>query len=291
MLLGLFSLSCYILVKQLGIFSLPFFFILLLITLYKFWQNFKLKGLYWLLGGLVFLILSFRYMDGLFPVVSQYHNSSYLFVWQGGGSEHGNIISANGFNIWIFLGRDMLSSSLVPFLTLNLGILKSELSPKEVGSFLYILLIFFLLFTCSKAVYEMIKRRTSTVERDTIKSYLIALLCLFHALSHLGFNVLLTGTHERYLYIGYPFLLIATVWFCSNNIVLSRQSIIFCFSAATAYGFFVLSRIRILPELLFALRRHEFLASIHLFLLIFLVSAWFNIVSANRKNINSFQQS
>ena len=290
LLLGVLSLSCYILTKQSAIFSLPFFSLVLLITIYKFWQNSRLKGIYWLVGGLVMMILSFIYIDTLFPVASQYHNSSYLFVWLGGGSSQGDQISGNGFNIWMFLGRNMWSSSQVPFYTFHIAGQKIELTPHEVGIFLYILFIFFILFTCLKAVYQILRRRIFADEKDKMQGYLIALLCLFHALSHLGFNVLLAGTHERYMYLGYPFLLIAAVWFASNYIVFSGQSIFMFFLAATAYGCFVFSVIGPLHELLFAFHRHEFLASIHLFLLIFLVSAWFNVSSTNKKNINSFQQ-
>jgi hypothetical protein len=109
---------------------------------------------------------------------------------------------------------------------------------------------------------------------------LLALLSLFHGLSHLGFNVFLSGTHERYLYLGYPFLLLAAAWFYGRRSVFSWRPTAFCFLSAAAYGGFVYGINRSLPQLLFALRRHEFLASIHLFLLIVLSDLWLQALRA-----------
>lgn len=217
------------------------------------------------------------YLDSLFEVASQFSNSSYRFVWQGGGSSHAGKISGNGFNIWMFLGRDMWSSSDVPFFTFNMGNLRNEISPYKAGTFLYRILMVFLLFTSLKKIVSIFRMTKSRENTPIIDSYLIALLCLFHGLSYLGFNVLLPGTHERYLYLGYPFLLIAGLWFYTNRLVFSWQSIIFCFITASAYGCFVFSVIGPIPDLLFAFRRHEFLASIHLFLMIFLLELWVKI--------------
>jgi len=281
LLLGSLNLCLYLLTKQLAIFSIPFFFLLLGITIYKFLKYFNRLGLFWLIGSLIFFILCFRYLDGLFEVPSQFYNSSYLFVWLGGGSSHGDQISGNGFNIWMFLGRDMHSSSSVPFFTWQIGNFKEEMNPHQGGIVLYALCLFFLLFTCLREIYLVVIRR-----RETPSVYLIALLCLFHGLSHLAFNVFLTGTHERYLYLGYPFLLITAIWFYVNHIVFSWQSTIFCVFAAIVYGCFVYSILAQLPGLLFAFQRHEFLASLHLFLLIVLLDLWVKICYSSKNNLS-----
>ncbi|MDJ0741854.1 MAG: hypothetical protein QNJ32_00680 [Xenococcaceae cyanobacterium MO_167.B27] len=284
LLLGNLSLSLYILTKQLAIFSLPFFFLLYMITVWKFWKNFHYRGLLWVFLTLFMFIFFFRYIDSLFEVPGQFHNSSYWFVWTGGGSEHGNKISGNGFNIWMFLGRDMWSSSRTPFFTLKLGNWKDDIAPYQAGIFLYSIFTAFLLFICCKCIWTILNKKIEFGQRDKADVHLIALLCFFHGLSHLGFNVLLTGTHERYLYLGYPFLLIAVTWFYTNKIAFSWQLTISCFFAAFAYGCFVFSMTGPLPKLLFPLQRHEFLASIHVFLLIFLLERSILVSQLGKKN-------
>ena len=268
LLLGNLAFVLYILTKQLSIFSLPFFFLLYIVTIWKFWQNFNYKGFLYIFIGLIFFFIVFRYVDSLFEIPKQFYNSSYWFVWAGGGSEHGNKISGNGFNIWMFLGRDMWSSSHIPFFTFKLANWKYDFVPYKLGIFLYVIFISFTFFVCFKSVWVILKQKLKSEKTD---NYLIALLFLFHGISHLGFNVLLSGTHERYLYLGYPFLLISITWFWTKKIAFSWRFTIFSFFAAFAYGCFVFSIMGPLPELLFPLQRHEFLASIHAFLLIFLL--------------------
>jgi hypothetical protein len=298
LILGTGSFAIYILTKQLAIFSLPFFLILGLITAWRYWQLFQYKGIVWIFLALIFFIFFFRSLDSLLEVPEQFYNSSYWFVWKGGGSEHGNKISGNGLNIWMFLGRDMWSSSHIPFLSLKLGNFQYNFSPYQTGISLYSIFISLILFTCGKAIWKFCKSKIWSEQRDKAAGYLISLLFLFHGLCHLGFNVLLSGTHERYLYLGYPFLLIAITWFYINQIEFSLRSIIFCFFAALAYGCFVFSIMGPLPQILFPFQRHEFLASLHLFILVFLLDSWINIskniikripkISDNSNNNSSF---
>jgi hypothetical protein len=272
LIFGTLNLSLYILTKQLAVFSLPFFLLLVLITGWKFWQGFGYRGLFWLFLGLIIFVFCFLYIDSLWEVPEQFHHSSYWFVWQGGGSEHGDKISGNGFNIWMFLGQDMWSSSRVSWFSLRLASWKDDISYYQAGIFLYSIFMAFLLLTTCRGIWQVLKGKNWLRRSEQAEGYPLAILCFFHGLSHLGFNVLLTGTHERYLYLGYPFLLIAVTWFYLNKVAFSWHSILFCFFAASAYGCFVFSIIGPLPTLLFPLQRHEFLASIHLFLLVFLLS-------------------
>ncbi|PSB26857.1 hypothetical protein [Stenomitos frigidus] len=290
LLLGILSFCLYLLTKQLALFSLPFFFILFLITVWKFWKSFRYRSLFWLSLALIVFILCFRYIDSFFEVPEQFHHSSYWFVLKGAGSEYGNKISVNGFNLWMFLGLDMSSSSHVPFFTLELGSWMDPISPYKAGIISYSIFIAFLLLTAFKGASTILKKNVWIEQKDKLESHLMALLCFFHGFCHLGFNVLLCGTHERYLYLGYPFLLISVAWFYTNQLVFSRQPAICCFLAAAAYGCFVFSFIKGLPPLLFPLRRHEFLASIHLFLLVFLLDQWMLICQLNPKNSSASLQ-
>lgn len=286
LLLGTFNLSLYILTKQLAVFSLPFFLILFLIAIWKLWKFFDYQGLIWGIISLILLALSFHYFDSLLDVPAQFFHSSYWYVWQV-GSPHGDKISGNGFNLWMFLGRDMLSSSHVPFLAVKMGSWNDDISPNQAGIFLYSIFLAFLLFTGLRSIIKILKGKSDSTQNDKVTIFMMALLCLFHGLSHLGFNVLLSGTHERYLYLGYPFLLIAIAWFYINIQLFSWRLLLFCFLSASAYGGFVFSQMGQLPDLFFPLRRHEFLASIHLFLLLVLLDLWIRLCRLDPKRLNS----
>ena len=65
-------------------------------------------------------------------------------------------------NIWLFLGRDMWSSSHASFLTLSLGNWKHDLSPNKAGNFLYCLFMAFLLFTCSKGIWAVLRKKIAS---------------------------------------------------------------------------------------------------------------------------------
>lgn len=278
-LFGVWNLSLYLLSKQLAIFSLPFFLILFGITGYYLVRD---RGMLALIFAIAFFLFSFYSLDTLLEVLPQFYHSSSWFIWQE-GSQHGDNISGNGFNLWMFLGRDMWSSSHAPFLTLQMGNWRRDLSPYQIGIFLYSIFVAFLLFTGFQTIWRVFKHQVDRKQKDRIVAFLIAFLCLFHGLLHLGFNVFLTGTHERYLYLGYPFLLIPVAWFYLNYEACSWRLVVFCFLAAAAYGGFVFSIIGSLPDWLFPLRRHEFLASIHLFLLLLLLDLWMGIRQFARK--------
>ena len=266
------SLAIYWLSKQLTLFSLPFFSAIALITVNKLWQHLQRKGMVISCVFIFFFAALFSFFDSLFIMPEGFYDSSYWFGWHRGFKPY---ISGNGFNIWMFLGWQMSASPYPPFAKLNLGFWQTEISPYAAGIVLYAIFMAWLILTGFKAVRRLLKANLEL--REKANYYLMALLCLFQGLSYLGFNVLLTGTNERYLHLGYPFVLLAVTWFYTQNILFSWRSIAFCFSAAFAYGLFVFSIIHPLPNLFFAFKLHEFLASIHLFLLLLLGDSWLRI--------------
>ncbi|ACK66454.1 conserved hypothetical protein [Rippkaea orientalis PCC 8801] len=286
LLLGTPLLSIFILTKQWNIFSLPFFLLVFVVTVVQFWTNFGYRCIFWVLSALILLTLSFLYLDSFFLVVREFHHSSYWLIWTGPASNLIKKIAGNGFNIWIFLGRPRGSSSLVPFLTFNIGNWKSSLTPFKTGLFLYSMFIIFLLFTFYRNVLRVLQQNIMNKNLYQLNDYLIAILLFFHGLCHLGFNVLLSGTHERYLYLGYPSLLMAVIWFYTNKIVFSWHSTLLCFLAAFAYGCFVYSRIGNLPKFLILLQKHEFLGGIHFLLLGFLFYLWLQVCKNYKKTLH-----
>lgn len=283
------SLACYLLTKQLAVFSLPFFFILFMITAKRLLTLLPSAGRTWLFAAMGVFLLVFYRLDTLFQVPPGFHGSGYWFVWSGGGSDHANQISRNGFNLWMFLGRDMESSSYTDFLNFQIWKWRDHLSPYKAGLILYGLLILTLTRATLMRVYRILPYSAAEFEIGAEQGELMAVLWLFHGLCHLGLNVLMTGTHERYLYLGYPGLLLAAVWFHSNGKRFGWRMTAFCFLAAAAYGGFVFSVNAALPQLLFPLRRHEFIASVHLFLLVVLVERYWQILRSVASREDAFR--
>jgi hypothetical protein len=275
LLLAVVSLPFFLLVKQLSIFSVPYFLVLFTVTILRFWQHWQFKGLLWIGVALGIFAVVFYSLDHILAVPDQFLGSSYYYVWAGGGSYQVKQISGNGFNIWIFLGRDMGSSSLAPFSLWSNQDFDLRVSPYHLGILLYLGWMLFLLGTAVDLVRQFLRESIATL--SPIHPALIAVLFLYHGLSYLGFNLFLTGTHERYMYMGYPFLLLAAAWFLTQRLVFSWRLTAFCFSSAFIYGCFVFSVLGPLPGIFFAFKRHEFLASLHLFLLLLLLDAWLQV--------------
>lgn len=158
-------------------------------------------------------------------------------------------------------------------------------TPHALGIGLYGVWMLFLLAALVRIGRTFLKK-DNTVAFSHAQPAWIAILFLYHGLTYLGFNLLLTGTHERYMYIGYPFLLLAALWFLSQRVVFTQRLTVFCLFSAFVYGCFVFSIIGPLPGVFFAFRRHEFLASLHLFLLVLLADAWLQIWRAPYKILN-----
>ena len=246
-----------------------------MVTAVKFWQNWKRKGLIVIGITLGVFAATFYWFDHTLAISDKFFGSSYYYIWTGGDINSRYIISANGFNIWIFLGRDPSSSSRIPFSLLWDNDFALNISPYDLGIAFYVAWSLFLLGTLIVIAKKLL--RNSFVNPLETHPLLMAILFLYYGLSQLGFNVLLTGTHERYLYNGYPFLLLAGAWFFMKRLVFTWRLIGLTFLSAFIYGCFVFSIIGPLPGVFFAFSRHEFLASLHLFLLALLADAWFQI--------------
>ena len=98
------------------------------------------------------------------------------------GSDHMEIISGNGFNIWTILYSDQNMSSSIPLI--------AWLTPMHLGLF-----SFFTYF--SFITLRLIRTQVFT----------FGTIILYIGLINLAMNVFFTGTHERYLYHCYPFIL------------------------------------------------------------------------------------
>jgi hypothetical protein len=256
---ALLALAAFVMTKQLAIFSLPALAALVLLASFNLWT---INRRYAVILPATFLLacVFFRFIDSRFQVPPDYYGSGYLFVWLAGGIGHGDNISGNGFNIWTFLGRDMWSSSRESFACVRLSDHRFCSTPFHSGLALYGLYVLALttIYTalCWRLQGSRYKRRIQLI---------LATLIMYLGQVNLGFNVFLTGTHERYLYHCFPFLILAAFYFFEQTELMSWHVVLFLVVVATIYGGFVYWVLS--PSLP---NPHGFVATIHLILLIYL---------------------
>ncbi len=274
LLLAALTLAVFVLLKQLNTFAMPFFFFLLALVLWAFGREMGGRGVAVALAVLLVALAAFRLLDSRFALPPDAFGSTFWHGWRV--SPHGEVISGNGFNLWILLGRDMWSSSKEPFTALRLGAWQQELTPYHTGIVLYAALLLFLFATAFLALRPLLARGALAWLAGDGQAALLALLSLLLGLTQLGFNVLLTGTHERYLFLGYPFLLLSTWWFARRG-QMAMGLAVWTLVAAILNGVFVLGAMQPLPGILFLVYSNAFQAALHLILLIALLDAWLRI--------------
>jgi hypothetical protein len=143
------------------------------------------------------------------------------------GSQHGNTVSSFSFNIWTFLVKDPRSSSHIP-INFQLGSTTLfSVVPYSAGIILFLLVNAFLLFLYIRYFYRQYKYGEQFFNTENI-----LLLILHLALVNLSFNLFLTGTHERYLYHFYPFIIMA----CLGLGYFKREFVYVLLAGATFYG-------------------------------------------------------
>jgi len=161
--------------------------------------------------------------------LKQPYTSHLYYIWQE-GSSHSNVISGNGFNIWMFLGRDMWSSSHTPYFPYL-----EFLTPYGVGIFLFMFFAGIISLSLALFLKEHFNRGEQTINSEILLNGIFYL-----ALVNLCFNLFLTGTHERYLYHFYPYILMAVVGLASYNRIFSKKLIEVHVLGANLYGVFIL---------------------------------------------------
>jgi 4-amino-4-deoxy-L-arabinose transferase-like glycosyltransferase len=220
-------LGLVVLTKQLTLFSaLPLGF-LLASTILVHERNWKktIVNTALTLGVFLFSLLS----ADLFLKLKQPYTSHLYYVWKE-GSSHSNVISGNGFNIWMFLGRDMWSSSHVPIFS-NM----EHLTPYNVGMFFFLSFAGIITLSLLLFLRKHIDHNSRFVNKEILLNFV-----LYLALVNLCFNVFLTGTHERYLYHFYPYVLISVVGLSGYNQHFSKKMLTMIVLGASLYGVFIL---------------------------------------------------
>jgi hypothetical protein len=247
-------LACVLLTKQLTIFSTLSLGLLLstdILFCSRAWKPFILNTM---LALSIFLAAIFVW--DFFLELKRPYFSHLFYIWQEGVYQ-GGIISGNGFNIWMLLGRDMWSSAYVPVFS-NIP----AVTPYWIGLVLFLILTGFATLSLCLSLRTQFQHGELFLNRETLLNF------IFHlALVNLCFNVFLTGTRERYLFHFYPYMILAWSGLSGYSRLFSEKILSTLILGASLYGIFIL---QILSTIDFRLGTwpHMILAVFHLGLFI-----------------------
>ena len=220
-------LGLMLLTKQLTIFSSAAFGLLIAADAWfqtRAWKPFLLNMLMFL-GSLLLVLFGW---DLVIKNVEPYR-LHLVYIWMAGTYKPG-IISGNGFNIWMLLGRDMWSSAHDPFVDgLPLG------NPYLLGEILFLLLMAISTLSLGLFVWGQYRKGQRQLNRELLLNFI-----LYLAWSNLCFNIFLSGTHERYLYHFYPYIFISWMGLAVYSKHFSYKFLPVLIICATLYGLFVL---------------------------------------------------
>jgi hypothetical protein len=265
-----------LLTKQTAVFSLPWLMLAAFVCFCQIVGKWKSRGVALAVAASAGVFASFALLDRLFSVPAGFRGSSLLYVWLGGGSEHDTVIAGNGFNMWTLLGRDTGSSSFVPFEIASIDHVSLSVAPNLCGKVLFIMAtcVLVLLFVRSLGGWNWIRSLFRPFSWCDLQRFFL-LLVLAMGIQNLAIAVFLCGTHERYLYHGYFFLLLASLGLRRRPRARGGRIWAAALAGAVCYGCFVYSFIGTPPALLFPARRYEFEATIHLVLFfVFMDALW-----------------
>lgn len=269
-------LALMLLTKQLIYFSMGALGLILLVNL--FWYSKRPKDLILsMLAVAVAFLMPLLYIDSVLQLPTSY--VSHIQYVLATGSQHGDIISSLGFNIWVFFTDNLLGSSHFP---LQIGSLSlALLSPYSAGLILFFVLNAGLLFLFLRNL------RSQTINNQVgfHRNQLISALFYF-ALVNLSFNLALTGTHERYLYHFYPFIIMACLACLTHIPKLNYILLMAVLAGSLFYGAFLYGYLALIirPLNLVAIRSGAF---IHLTLFIFILYTW--IRNSNPQTVSPSQ--
>ncbi|MBI2257303.1 MAG: glycosyltransferase family 39 protein [Flavobacteriia bacterium] len=235
-------LCCALYIKQLLIFSVFPFFIFSVLLIYFHTNFLKLKKWKYFAIFICGLFIPFIFFEFFLYIPEKYFFSHLEKIFLE-GSDHINIIADNGFNLWTLFSNHQFDDSSKNWIFF--------LSPKTIGISLFSLFSLWLITKC----FLFLKK---------FKKINYVQIIFFILFFNLLFNVVLTGTHERYIYHFYPLYLIFI--FSLQNIKkenLINIEKILAFVLATIYGVFVYL---ILRKHLNSFYFHHFLAILHLLL-------------------------
>jgi hypothetical protein len=265
--LGGISAVLGIFTKQLFVVSIPTLLSLWILSQYLMLKRYGFKSFTKVIVVNILLLLILVLPDLYFRLPYEFKDHlNYIFLGGGSGNISWTYISWNGVNVWNILGWKQSTPSTKAFWGL--------LSPLNTGVVLFLIYLSALYVCLVIRIIQGIKK--SEVAWHEWRE--IASLTIFSlGLAYLGFNVILPGTHERYMFHSYPFLIISIFYFWYYNRTLSLRWVAYVSLCAIAYGTFILRLIGLSFPLLFIFQNHYFQVVIHIVLLVLLTDAWFRV--------------
>lgn len=274
----MFMLSA-LLTKQLAVFTLPALALMYCVLLLRIWRATPAARSLAVLGSALALAGA-SWIDRLLAVPEGYWGSGLVHAFIGnGGYRLAGKISGNGFNIFVLLGRDQWSSSRVPIEGLSIGPLSISITPHFAG---------LLLFGAATLLFLVVWLRRSLARSVPRTSQYAADLLILGALTNLSMAVLLTDTHERYLY-HYAFLLYPAILARLPHSPLHLLMLAVLLSQTVIYGLFVYSVLDSVPPGLVWIVRQNFMAVFNLCVLV-LVAGYFMICCGRGSGVAGFKR-
>ena len=250
---GAAALAGAVLVKQLALFSVPGLAALVLTALVAVLHRHGPRSFLWAtvialaVGGGLFVLLD----RALFALPPGY-GSAVAYVWDT-GTWHSRYLFANGPNVWTFLADRNRVPSDLPFY--------GGLTPRRAGFAAagVVCALLGIVFAIHAAI-ALRDRRRFALDRRLVAATAV----VFIGLLNLVVPLLSTGTHERYFFHAFPFLIVGlAAWHAAAPESAARARLPWAIAAAFVSGCFVLSIIR--PGAfgpLFPLRSQAFTASV-----------------------------
>lgn len=224
--LAAFLLALMLLTKQLIYFSMGALGLILLVNIIRLLRSLQAFLLYAVPAAAAFL-LPIILVDAALQLKPSY--VSHLHYILATGSQHGDTISSLGFNIWVFFTKDLLGSSRLPLQVGSISL--APISPYSAGLTLFAALNIMLFI-----IFLRDLRRQNNPGMTTFNTGQVISALFYFSLVNLTFNLTLTGTHERYLYHFYPFILMACLSLLGHSRFIDRTLLISLFAGALFYG-------------------------------------------------------
>lgn len=215
-----FLLALMLLTKQLIYFSVFGLGVILLANIILYSRSLRNFALSVMIVAF-FVIAPILLIDFALQVPDPY--LSHLHYILATGSQHGDIISSLGLNIWSLFSTNILGSSHVPLQIGSFTI--NSVSPYGAGIFLFVVInaaIFYLFVRDLQHQHGAGSRGFNTQQMLSVLMYF--------AMVNATFNLTLTGTHERYLFHFFPFILIVCLGWKD------RASLVVTLTGALLYG-------------------------------------------------------
>lgn len=270
-----FLLSLMLLTKQLVYFGMGALGLILLITIIRFSRNILSFFSYALTSAFSFFIpvlvvdLNLKLKP---PYVSHIQ-----YVLQT-GSQHGDKIASLGFNIWVFYTKNLFGSSHIPLQIGGLSL--APLTPFSLGYILFAILgiVLFSVFIVN------IRQQNTEIQMFNFQQIISALM--FFSFINLAFNLTLTGTHERYLYHFYPFIIIACLALIPQSRFFNHTMLTVLIFSSLMYGVYLFAYLsgEVRPSNYVIIRM---IAALHLSLFIYLFYSWLRNSTSQSANLSS----